>query len=165
MTAVPRARLIPAHAGKTASTCTARLPGRAHPRSRGENGIRSRHASAIQGSSPLTRGKPRVITGQRESSGLIPAHAGKTSRSRFAALWRGAHPRSRGENPVFLEIPGKGTGSSPLTRGKPLTQFKLSGSDGLIPAHAGKTAKASGSTMPSGAHPRSRGENSRSRRK
>ena len=50
-------------------------------------------------------------------------------------------------------------GSSPLTRGKPLTQFKLSGSDGLIPTHAGKTVNTMKPTISVPAHPHSRGEN------
>ena len=50
--------LIPAHAGKTKVEAI-RLPsGRAHPRSRGENGVLWVVGSAVRGSSPLTRGKP-----------------------------------------------------------------------------------------------------------
>ena len=51
----------------------------AHPRSRGENDHRVRLREHDHGSSPLTRGKPadRALSGKW--SGLIPAHAGKTS--------------------------------------------------------------------------------------
>ena len=52
-------------------------------------------------------------------------------------IW--AHPRSRGENPAFLEVPGKG--------------------HWLIPAHAGKTPRDSPTSRRRWAHPRSRGEN------
>ena len=50
-------RLIPAHAGKTGSACPRNRRDAAHPRSRGENCSRTRSASALAGSSPLTRGK------------------------------------------------------------------------------------------------------------
>ena len=51
-------RLIPAHAGKTASTAASPGGPTAHPRSRGENiGDASAWRPQV-GSSPLTRGKP-----------------------------------------------------------------------------------------------------------
>ena len=90
---------------------------------------------------------------------LIPAHAGKTSRRRawLACLW--AHPRSRGENPASRGSRVIGDGSSPLTRGK-LGGAVLHGIPrGLIPAHAGKTARSPSVPSSRTAHPRSRGEN------
>ena len=59
---------------------------------------------------------------------------------------------------------GRGQGSSPLTRGKLpdlLIHFHVWG---LIPAHAGKTKAKVGVSLQVVAHPRSRGENSRSSR-
>ena len=71
-------RLIPAHAGKTGiEEATAKLKA-AHPRSRGENFGVEEDSGLIDGSSPLTRGKPGVPQGQSGLEGLIPAHAGKT---------------------------------------------------------------------------------------
>ena len=51
------------------------------------------------------------------------------------------------------------TGSSPLTRGKPVPVRPVSALKGLIPAHAGKTARSTFSASGEWAHPRSRGEN------
>ena len=91
-------RLIPAHAGKTS-----RLVGHAptlgaHPRSRGEN-VSVRHwLQASSGSSPLTRGKRRAAASSMSHPRLIPAHAGKTARTRSGRGLNRAHPRSRGEN-------------------------------------------------------------------
>ena len=93
-------RLIPAHAGKTKTGLANRKLYRAHPRSRGENGVTN-----------LRRGCPL---------GLIPAHAGKTTAPPPFRRHTPAHPRSRGENLTpagRLVIDG---GSSPLTRGKQL---------------------------------------------
>ena len=96
---------------------------------------------------------------QAENSGLIPAHAGKTARSRSRCPRIAAHPRSRGEN---LEPPPPSSGhsgSSPLTRGKQDDRDAVSRREGLIPAHAGKTRLPIRRGHTSRAHPRSRGEN------
>ena len=70
--------LIPAHAGKTHDReCRCRRRW-AHPRSRGENIDANSDPAIAQGSSPLTRGKPRRRPQVDEHRGLIPAHAGKT---------------------------------------------------------------------------------------
>ena len=75
------AGLIPAHAGKTAPPITLVTGARAHPRSRGENSPPCLTISSGLGSSPLTRGKPVPPISVMMTSGLIPAHAGKTRRS------------------------------------------------------------------------------------
>ena len=74
-----RQRLIPAHAGKTASPQVTRTAQAAHPRSRGENQILSLLNEFQVGSSPLTRGKPLPPSGSSSPRRLIPAHAGKTT--------------------------------------------------------------------------------------
>ena len=92
-------------------------------------------------------------------TGLIPAHAGKTSTVRCASSRARAHPRSRGENlfpPFAMPVT---SGSSPLTRGKPLHGDVPSHCEGLIPAHAGKTGLRDLLCGLRQAHPRSRGEN------
>ena len=133
------ARLIPAHAGKTTVGAGAGRPSTAHPRSRGEN-----HRSVLsgrfrRGSSPLTRGKLKLITYSRPASRLIPAHAGKTPRTRPSQACHPAHPRSRGENPRCVHFRTVGSGSSPLTRGKRRGVDRGAEAPRLIPAHAGKT--------------------------
>ena len=93
------------------------------------------------------------------ASGLIPAHAGKTTVVNEIIVNEGAHPRSRGEN-VRGRPQGQGrTGSSPLTRGKLGVLWAAACAKGLIPAHAGKTAPYGQSPIGPRAHPRSRGEN------
>ena len=155
-------RLIPAHAGKTSAGRSRPGPPWAHPRSRGENrpgqrGVlhrvgsspltRGKHVEVAgfgvfgHGSSPLTRGKQDVDREATTGPRLIPAHAGKTF-----VLMRGppgswAHPRSRGENVAVTTPSPFWQGSSPLTRGKHLAAAPRPSVDGLIPAHAGKTAR------------------------
>ena len=72
------ARLIPAHAGKTAGCAYPLEVLGAHPRSRGENLVEPYWVGTEQGSSPLTRGKPPTPCSALAATGLIPAHAGKT---------------------------------------------------------------------------------------
>ena len=135
----------------------------AHPRSRGENQAGRRSGRLQLGSSPLTRGKLRVALPVPFGHGLIPAHAGKTSRRADRAGQSRAHPRSRGENPAGQTLRGLATGSSPLTRGKPEHLGYPRQRKRLIPAHAGKTQKSGRPPSWRTAHPRSRGENNHPR--
>ena len=151
--------LIPAHAGKTRARPGPWRRCGAHPRSRGENSESPFNEMHLEGSSPLTRGKPRSCERSGQAWGLIPAHAGKTELRSPIKVMRRAHPRSRGENRFHLHSSASRSGSSPLTRGKPAKLQKAHRAQGLIPAHAGKT-RGPGCGMRAGqAHPRSRGEN------
>ena len=151
--------LIPAHAGKTDPRRRRHNNARAHPRSRGENFACGAAIAKNVGSSPLTRGKPHRIPGQRRKHGLIPAHAGKTRIDLALRAGYRAHPRSRGENYTLNCLERLTMGSSPLTRGKPNLCLEDGGGLRLIPAHAGKTSSATRSRRNTWAHPRSRGEN------
>ena len=131
-------RLIPAHAGKTPCGAARRAGTPAHPRSRGEN--------------------VRVL-GARSSVELITAHAGKTRVARGVRRAIAAHPRSRGENYKSATLTRSSSGSSPLTRGKRRRIDPVPETVGLIPAHAGKTARLQCKTCARPAHPRSRREN------
>ena len=154
------ARLIPAHAGKTVKRPDSSPARPAHPRSRGENVEPRLPRADFAGSSPLTRGKPLMVSANVMPRRLIPAHAGKTiGRSCGPTLWPPvfpahagkthastpatrnlrAHPRSRGENALFSDFTRYVYGSSPLTRGKLSHQIKVALQVRLIPAHAGKT--------------------------
>ena len=157
--AAKKGRLIPAHAGKTDLIGVERDLGEAHPRSRGENRPILAPWIGVAGSSPLTRGKLQTHLARTANRGLIPAHAGKTSRweRRRGCPW--AHPRSRGENSLMRASAAVVVGSSPLTRGKRAHDTRFRRAVGLIPAHAGKTNEPSFTALITGAHPRSRGEN------
>ena len=111
------------------------------------------------GSSPLTRGKPEAARIVPSVVRLIPAHAGKTALKGERDPIERAHPRSRGENSGARGGDKVGAGSSPLTRGKPSARAISPGTNGLIPAHAGKTGEGALLQGRRWAHPRSRGEN------
>ena len=145
--------------GKRGRERDRRAPRLAHPRSRGENRVIFAAWRALSGSSPLTRGKLVARDSRALRGGLIPAHAGKTVGVHCSLLCCGAHPRSRGENTFAFTTSTQKMGSSPLTRGKPRSAVQDHESDGLIPAHAGKTSTALSTASRAPAHPRSRGEN------
>ena len=134
-------RLIPAHAGKTYGLEARQRHRRAHPRSRGENFYRLRPDRIGRGSSPLTRGKLCRLDRAESEGRLIPAHAGKTSRTLAPTTFTTAHPHSRGENHTHAGETIEFVGSSPLTRGKPEHAGRNQRRRGLIPAHAGKTIR------------------------
>ena len=158
----PTCRLIPAHAGKTRNRLIPPQLQEAHPRSRGENDRCDCRVDLVKGSSPLTRGKLLLECCGRSRTRLIPAHAGKTRLSPLAASTAAAHPSSRGENPEIGADRPRDRGSSPLTRGKPGKLRLIQSRSGLIPAHAGKTARQPPRRAAHPAHPRSRGENLKS---
>ena len=151
--------LIPAHAEKTHWESPPARPRRAHPRSRRENANSISEPVLPNGSSPLTRGKHRGGAVKTVGEGLIPAHAGKTRTARTPRRPGRAHPRSCGENTRKMGLAAMVAGSSPLMRGKPRLRRPHRRQDGLIPAHAGKTARAAFPAAISPAHPCSRGEN------
>ena len=134
--------LIPAHAGKTSSPRSCPSQAGAHPRSRGENPGTYAAVGAVQGSSPLTRGKLLVAEAPTWKTRLIPAHAGKTTGRLQRRPGSRAHPRSRGENDEGYCWHNQKTGSSPLTRGKLKDSRPSIHARGLIPAHAGKTPES-----------------------
>ena len=105
------------------------------------------------------RGKLNSELVRRDSLGLIPAHAGKTSAISNSRYPKAAHPRACGENAVRAASALNVAGSSPRMRGKrhtlPIRECLVR----LIPAHAGKTPRRAFHTTAAPAHPRACGEN------
>ena len=84
--------------GKRGYSQSALARAMAHPRACGENLARPGHVSRKSGSSPRMRGKHHIEVDIVGSVRLIPAHAGKTSRTAEAWSPNRAHPRACGEN-------------------------------------------------------------------
>ena len=116
-------------------------------------------ASRLTGSSPRGRGKQGDEVPLEAVSGLIPAWAGKTLRSRLSTSSHRAHPRVGGENDLFLVSKEDTPGSSPRGRGKLSSMMLHAPKSGLIPAWAGKTPPQRRPSRPRWAHPRVGGEN------
>ena len=131
--------LIPARAGKTASSCRARVDRAAHPRAGGENAEHRADPVDESGSSPRGRGKRGAVV---------------VSQSRNAA-----HPRAGGENLINAGVEVLNAGSSPRGRGKLANAVPGASGKRLIPARAGKTGPRAGQRSREAAHPRAGGEN------
>ena len=151
--------LIPAHAGKTATSVSGESAGAAHPRACGENYSSSSGRSGSTGSSPRMRGKLFGGGQITEERGLIPAHAGKTHKALAFFPGRRAHPRACGENNSGMVWTFSSSGSSPRMRGKQRVSCCYPRVARLIPAHAGKTLTICLAPRHLRAHPRACGEN------
>ena len=175
-------RIIPAYAG---STWRRRRPGRGwsdHPRIRGEHLQQSMGAVDDVGSSPHTRGAPRLGRLGAGPGRIIPAYAGSTWPRMPTSASRTDHPRIRGEHPPWFidsrgwlaiipayagstltKRPGRldRRGSSPHTRGAPGCCPPAASSRRIIPAYAGSTPLFYFSLGPGEDHPRIRGEHPR----
>ena len=114
------------------------LPGKFHPRSRGEYLLMIWIIGMMRGSSPLTRGIPRD--------------------GRLHFVVPEVHPRSRGEYYDDGVCDICNGGSSPLTRGIPSAINDWEIANGFIPAHAGNTSLTQALELSTWVHPRSRGE-------
>ena len=155
----PRARLIPACAGKTVSSSARLSRRRAHPRVCGEN-VHDAYENAMQMvSSPRVRGKRGIWLGGCRGAGLIPACAGKTLPPAIMFTRFRAHPRVCGENSGVFSAVVTAVGSSPRVRGKRIRARSRCGYSGLIPACAGKTVVRWHRLPHRKAHPRVCGEN------
>ena len=151
-------RIIPALAGNTLPHTVGPAPQRDHPRSRGEYFVAAPINAVIGGSSPLSRGIPRMTPSRCTCARIIPALAGNTAFHLQLDVWSRDHPRSRGEygvpsRPVHLRH-----GSSPLSRGIPTRNGPYTIPTGIIPALAGNTPGPRIKFNELSDHPRSRGE-------
>ena len=130
--------IIPALAGNTP------YPGKVSP---------SHH-----GSSPLSRGIRRQRCLEQCGRGIIPALAGNTPPASSCVWSAGDHPRSRGEYEHAGHQYRRSEGSSPLSRGIPVSRKSLPVPPWIIPALAGNTVSQSARSAVVRDHPRSRGE-------
>ena len=150
--------IIPALAGNTPSQAETMESTTDHPRSRGEYGAIEAYQTAVEGSSPLSRGIPDPLPTWPSPKGIIPALAGNTICLTSSRCSTTDHPRSRGEYSGIMDPEELPQGSSPLSRGIPGTGTWRSSSRGIIPALAGNTRPQPPPTCSCRDHPRSRGE-------
>ncbi len=151
-------RIIPADAGNTWLSNTARSIGEDHPRGCGEH---IDHVSKVWddgGSSPRMRGT--LVGGLRVNAvhGIIPADAGNTSSGAPLRPGCGDHPRGCGEHWMKTSANAAEDGSSPRMRGTHLVGGLESADGGIIPADAGNTMSTSFSLASPPDHPRGCGE-------
>ena len=113
------------------------------------------------GSSPHTRGAPRLRIPRYPGCRIIPAYAGSTPWGLPRLSPTSDHPRIRGEHRCVWMAPMTSDGSSPHTRGARLRHRCLLPRLGIIPAYAGSTRVAAPRCFWPWDHPRIRGEHDR----
>ena len=118
----------------------------------------TREFGSFWGSSPLSRGIPRLLPLLRRPSRIIPALAGNTTLFWMKSSCGRDHPRSRGEYKIAEQPARMFRGSSPLSRGIPGPPLGRLAGWGIIPALAGNTPTRSTASSAARDHPRSRGE-------
>ena len=116
------------------------------------------------GSSPHTRGARRPGRPCRSRPRIIPAYAGSTNSSSHLLSFSGDHPRIRGEHLPPEPRKRALNGSSPHTRGAPLTSPTGSAPLRIIPAYAGSTPFVRSRLRGGWDHPRIRGEHDYAKR-
>ena len=150
--------LTPACAGTSQAPSQGDAHGRAHPRVRGDVGLRMGPLTAQGGSPPRARGRPRRGRGGPGQSGLTPACAGTSSRhAEIPYVTVGSPPRARGRLHPLSEP--RATWAHPRVRGDVSdARCQQHFGSGLTPACAGtSTLNPSWSTV-LWAHPRVRGD-------
>ena len=135
-------RIIPAHAGLTASRYCLRPVSLDHPRACGAHSVLARKAAAEVGSSPRMRGSPVTKDNGCVTEGIIPAHAGLTLMSCHTHSAHWDHPRACGAHCVVFRNELIHEGSSPRMRGSRRLNRFFDVVFGIIPAHAGLTCRS-----------------------
>ena len=118
-------RFIPAGAGNTDVSPTARHMISVYPRWRGEHTRLAIPFSHYDGLSPLARGTPGKIRMIAYPERFIPAGAGNTWRRLAPDQTLTVYPRWRGEHTDSVTLHNADCGLSPLARGTPTTRDKL----------------------------------------
>ena len=96
--------IIPAYAGNTWPARTGCCDTRDHPRVCGEHWWDAPFDGSRLGSSPRMRGTRQASRSPWSQTGIIPAHAGNTDRTRSMCFEYRDHPRVCGEHPTFQSI-------------------------------------------------------------
>ena len=150
--------IIPACAGSTSRAPAPWRGCRDHPRMRGEHAESMSQPARTSGSSPHARGALPRGSPMSRAPGIIPACAGSTRSKQYSSDSHSDHPRMRGEHLLWLHTSQLRSGSSPHARGARTIIDADGNTEGIIPACAGSTSRATRGIPRGWDHPRMRGE-------
>ena len=136
-------RFIPAYAGNARERSSDARPETVHPRIRGERDCAGPAIPMRIGSSPHTRGTPRLRHRPDVPQRFIPAYAGNAQARAGLDRLLPVHPRIRGEREFLQHHQATGEGSSPHTRGTPRPASGNHHDRRFIPAYAGNALTTS----------------------
>jgi hypothetical protein len=155
-----RGRAIPAGAGNTMTSASARRSAPGHPRGRGEQTQTGAAHVPSGGPSPRARGTRSWAVHADPRRRAIPAGAGNNSLIHAACEPGSGHPRGRGEQLFGCMAGSYAAGPSPRARGTRVGSVGSLGHGRAIPAGAGNKRPRSRPRPPTPGHPRGRGEHS-----
>ncbi len=131
---------IPAWAGETRGSCSARPRSRVDPRVGGGDPPCPSRASPTYGRSPRGRGRRRGARPRADAARSIPAWAGETRHDAALRRLRRVDPRVGGGDPCRSGALSPAHGRSPRGRGRPRLVSPGYRDQRSIPAGAGETA-------------------------
>ena len=131
-------RITPAHAGKSICGPGYLSFGKDHPRTCGEKYAISSISLLVRGSPPHMRGKAEKGHRAEETTGITPAHAGKSTAFPTISELTRDHPRTCGEKIPGMILRTGELGSPPHMRGKVSIVVPSVITIRITPAHAGK---------------------------
>ena len=148
---------IPARTGQPSEYSRRFFPSWAYPRSHGATLAAPFDCNRQSGLSPLARGNRHADGSFVLTDGPIPARTGQPERARLENLSPWAYPRSHGATSRCSRIISAAVGLSPLARGNPSLNGRVTLPIGPIPARTGQPAAAGAFAVDTGAYPRSHG--------
>ena len=154
-------RPTPACAGITGTATRCGVARRAHPRMRGDHFSQAPARRRTLGPPPHARGSLRAVERDPVGDGPTPACAGITSVLVVPCFLISAHPRMRGDHVRMLRIESHARGPPPHARGSPVPMLRAYADQRPTPACAGITSRASPTAPCCTAHPRMRGDHTR----
>jgi len=151
-------RFIPAFAGTTRMPTSAQRRVSVHPRVRGDHRGAPNRKRTTLGSSPRSRGPLSPGTFTSPAQRFIPAFAGTTRPVLAWYVQTSVHPRVRGDHAVRADVRFMADGSSPRSRGPPLSALASCVCSAVHPRVRGDHDCQSGHfARTNGSSPRSRG--------
>ena len=150
--------ITPAHAGKRKRKRGRKNRYGDHPRACGEKHSVVSFINFVLGSPPRMRGKARCQVRRDQWRGITPAHAGKSRVQGLLPAEGRDHPRACGEKYTTQKKRRDRQGSPPRMRGKVSAFLAGITTEGITPAHAGKSSMLVVCLKSQRDHPRACGE-------
>ena len=157
-------RLTPTRVGTTHCRGLHRASRRAHPHTRGDDGVEAMYPHDPTGSPPHAWGRRNLTSRSIFTSRLTPTRVGTTRDRPRPFPVTGAHPHTRGDD-NFAAISGRSFfGSPPHAWGRPVVVGPAIDTLGLTPTRVGTTMRGRTRRTGTRAHPHTRGDDEDAKR-
>mgnify|MGYP000961096976 CR=1 FL=1 len=151
-------RFIPIHTGNSCEKRSRPLTHTVHPHTHGELGRIAPGNTRFTGSSPYTRGTLSYERSYNVLKRFIPIHTGNSYADTICEMTDSVHPHTHGELWSRDDKSWGIFGSSPYTRGTPITGYKQKAGARFIPIHTGNSTWSASNRRAPSVHPHTHGE-------